>query len=396
MLNLQRPAYLFFLAEDTDSFDLQAFLRGEMKVERRTMFWVLSILSESRVPLSAPELSFVLALPEGRWAPFEQMPIPEKNLTRLIAKGVVLSDADEESAHQMREAHQRLLDNQWHPYAALFHFMSREGDDKIAESDTEVIALSLAQHVGQHIEKYGSPLPAFDDRGAEGPAIDLPLDSEEDTALRSLLRSRKTVRAFDSSRPLPLESLSTLLRLTYGCHGMLDLGELQLLRKASPSGGSLHPIEAFCLVNHVEGVEPGLYHYEISSHRLRLLRSLEREAARELSIAFCRNQKFSGGANVLMVMVARVLRNFWKYRQQGRAYSVIHMDCAHLSQTFYLLAAELGLGAFFTGALDTRRIERELGLKAQEEIPVGVNGCGFLRPDGEELGLTFAPFTPRR
>ena len=53
-----------------------------------------------------------------------------------------------------------------------------------------------------------------------------------------------------------------------------------------------------------------------------------------------------------MIHVARFDRNFWKYAQHRKAYKAVLMDSAHLSQTFYLTAAHLGLGAFYTAAIN--------------------------------------------
>ena len=77
-------------------------------------------------------------------------------------------------------------------------------------------------------------------------------------------------------------------------------------------------------------------------------------------------QDYFGAAHVSFVLAARFYRNHWKYRRHPRAYAGILMDAAHLSQTLYLVAAELGLGAYMTIAINGRDIEERLGLDGVE------------------------------
>jgi hypothetical protein len=52
------------------------------------------------------------------------------------------------------------------------------------------------------------------------------------------------------------------------------------------------------------------------------------------------------------------------------------MDAAHLSQTLYLVATELELGAFVTIVINSGDIEERLGLDGIEQGVVSVCGCG--------------------
>lgn len=52
------------------------------------------------------------------------------------------------------------------------------------------------------------------------------------------------------------------------------------------------------------------------------------------------------------------------------------LDAGHLAQTFALVAAELGLGAFVTAAINEVDMERALGLDGMAEGPLAVLGLG--------------------
>ena len=68
------------------------------------------------------------------------------------------------------------------------------------------------------------------------------------------------------------------------------------------------------------------------------------------------------------------------------------MDAGHLIQTRYLLAAELGLGAWVTLAINAREIERRLRLDGVREGVLAMTGCG--PPSGEPSPIDI-PFRPR-
>ena len=66
------------------------------------------------------------------------------------------------------------------------------------------------------------------------------------------LAERKTVRAFDRSTPMRSEDLGALLYWVFGCHGHTKMTKgVPILRRTSPSGGSLHPVEVYPLVQDV-------------------------------------------------------------------------------------------------------------------------------------------------
>jgi SagB-type dehydrogenase family enzyme len=76
-----------------------------------------------------------------------------------------------------------------------------------------------------------------------------------------------------------------------------------------------------------------------------------------------------------VVLAPRFERTFWKYRQHAKSYRVVAMEAGHLSQTLYLAATDAGLGAFITGAINEKHIERALQLDTIAEGVLAV--CGF-------------------
>jgi len=201
--------------------------------------------------------------------------------------------------------------------------------------------------------------------------------AEKDRPFFRLLAQRRTTRRFDPQRSLRLQDLSTLLFQVFGCQGRTQLStDFEVLHKTSPSGGALHPIEAYPLVRDVEGLASGFYHYDTRQHGLSLMHALPPTRVEQLADRLTAGQSFPSKAQVLVALTARFRRNFWKYGESTKTYGVILMDAAHLSQTFYLVAAELGLGAFFSAAINGANVEQELGLEPAEEGAIAILGCG--------------------
>ena len=120
---------------------------------------------------------------------------------------------------------------------------------------------------------HGLPLPAFPIRG--GSRVSLPAAKRNRPFDRRLPR-RRTVRAFEDTTPVHLTELATLLRWVWGAHGTTRLaGDDVGLRRTSPGGGALHPIEVYPVVMRVDGLSPGIYHYLGGDHALELVAALD-------------------------------------------------------------------------------------------------------------------------
>jgi putative peptide maturation dehydrogenase len=147
----------------------------------------------------------------------------------------------------------------------------------------------------------------------------------------------------------------------------------------------LHPIEAYVLAQRVDGLAPGLYHYQCQAHALEPLGPLPERAALELVAG----QHWFADAPVLLLLAARFQRNFWKYREHAKAWKVIQLDAGHLSQLLYLSATELGYGAFVTAAINDGRAEELFGLDGLSSGAVAA--CGFGKRAAARPNIEFDP-----
>lgn len=314
-----------------------------------------------------------------------------------IALGVLLSDHPSHLA--IIQIEDNLKASHWPPCAATFHLLNHYHESQVASSaavtDTFLREQDADKLARKFLAKHGPPPPTFARRPDVLAEKDLSLEILDSSVTRALL-GRRTTRYFDRESQLSNANLSHLLRLVFGVWATRTLaGQLELVLKTSPSGGSLHPLEGFLLALRVEDLDGGLYHYQPASHRLELLREVEESEGRRLAVHFAQGQTFVGECALLVILVARFDRNFWKYRERENSYSVVLQDAGHLSQTFQIVATDLGLGSFYTAAINTAALVQFLSLRYPAEAPIGLLGIGTGKPD-PELPVEIKPFEPIR
>jgi putative peptide maturation dehydrogenase len=396
MARVRRPVFLFFTCQDHPFLDVAQLLRGAVVPASLRRVYGLSAAVGGALPVTAGELQLILSLPSDEWVDSD-----DQSLHELADRGLVLRDGPDPVDAERRRRDELLAETGWNAYAALFHFLTRwHGIDLRAPAPGGEAVDELPPLRREDLERFlaerGPPPPEFHPREPSGAVTELPL-VEPNGALFELLPRRKTTRAFDRETTLPLDDLSVVLRSVFGVHGHATaLPGIVTLKRTSPSGGGLHPVEAYLLAAGVDGLEPGLYRYLAENHAVEMIEPLGSAwDARLLGTRFMCGQTYFGSAHVLVFMAARFERNHWKYNSHDKAYPAILMDAAHLSQTLYLVAAELGLGAFVTAAVNTADVDERLGLDGYREGTLAI--CGFGPPASEPSPFdpAFEPCTPR-
>jgi len=204
---------------------------------------------------------------------------------------------------------------------------------------------------------FRSPPRPFKEYDTE--TIPLPeLPSPGGLPLEEAIRRRRSVREY-TGEPITLEELARLLYHAVGITGPRDY------KRSAPSAGGLTPIEVYPIVNGVEGLERGLYHYDPRGGRLHVLR---RADLRDQIARACLEQEFLALASVVLVLTAVHRRTVWKYGERG--YRYVLLDAGHVAQNIQLEATSLGLGACAVGAFFDEELNRLLELDEGEEFAV--------------------------
>jgi putative peptide maturation dehydrogenase len=370
---VRRSAFAFYYLEQDRLADAVALLRGEEPGRGEARLVALTVLTGERHTLSRSEFDLLMSLPAERWV--KTAALDDHLVASLVTKGLLISDSEAANNGSLRGREHALSANRWNLYGALYHYMTQwSGVDVDIENAGWAAPILTAAVVNEFLARNGPPPPPFaEPRGSE---VCLP-EVERDGELYRTLLARRTERAFDLYSPMTVEQLSTVLRYVFGYHGYADTApEVVCINRTSPSGGAMHPVEAYPIITNVADVEPGIYHYNCRNHSIELIEALESGQGRRLTTSFMCGQRHFGAAHVSFVLTARFYRNYWKYQWHQKGYAAILMDAAHLSQTLYLVSTELGLGAFVTIAINGRDIEERLGLDGIAEGVIAMTGCG--------------------
>ena len=94
------------------------------------------------------------------------------------------------------------------------------------------------------------------------------------------------------------------------------------------------------IVDGVEGISSGLYHYSVRGHVLEELKA--GQFGHDITQAAL-SQKMCLEAPVVFIWTGVFQRSKWKYDQ--RAYRYVYLDAGHIAQNVALSAVALGLGS---------------------------------------------------
>lgn len=370
-MQLKRPQFFFLERRERPEFSLDSLLTGGAGVVSRSEWLALAPHLGREVALEAGDPAVFAAVTAEQALSRDALAVEfgAERIARLVEAGLLIGDHAEHDALRARD--RSLRDTAWWGPAALAHSFGRwQGVDVAAEE-----ARSGKRTLQGMIDRHGPPPPETIELRPRESWQALP--SPVKTLLDELLAARATCRNFDQSFQLPLQELASLLHRVFGAQATQVLGpQAVALKKNSPSGGGLHPIEAFVLVQRVEGLAPGCYHYHATGHALEPISLASGQDLANAAYELVAGQSWFANAPVLLLMAARFQRTYWKYRNHSKAWRVIQLDAGHLSQNLYLSATELGYGAFITGAINDECAERLFELDGFSTGAIAVSGFG--------------------
>jgi SagB-type dehydrogenase family enzyme len=180
--------------------------------------------------------------------------------------------------------------------------------------------------------------------------------------LPQLLVRRHSQRDY-SAAPLTRTELAALL---WAAQGMTQRDG----QRNAPSAGALYPLELYCLVGEISGLDPGVYRYRPAHHALVLRQAGDRRVA--LADAAL-DQDWIAVAPLVLAFAAVFERTTRKYGERGVRY--VHMEVGHAAQNACLMAVSLGLGGVTVGAFDDAAVQAALQLPEGEAplylLPIG-------------------------
>jgi len=184
-------------------------------------------------------------------------------------------------------------------------------------------------------------------------------------------RQKRNPTAFQPGQ-MTAEDLSSILMLINGVTGTLEYPDVKYTLRSAPSAGALYPAITYVLVNTVEGIDPGLYHYDVQNHQLHRINSAP--GLTEKLRAAVPMPVLLDNANVVFIYTANYYRSSWKYGK--RAYRYILLDTGHVAKNALLGAETFGYQGNPIGCFDDQRINTLLQIDDNEEgalllLPLG-------------------------
>jgi SagB-type dehydrogenase family enzyme len=265
---------------------------------------------------------------------------------------------------------------------------SAEGDHSLVLWDFHDLLFHTRSTKGRHASPLGgvypyvgviSPLPAV--RASwPGKKVDLRKFSvahpEATSPVAKLLRERHSTRSFDDQRPILLAELAQFLdgtaRVLSRSNMKLDVDGDHTVRPY-PSAGAAYELELYLAVASCEGLARGFYHYDAGAHVLAPIGV----PANELEALLAEAEDAMGAPaapQILITIAARFGRISWKY--SSIAYALILKDVGVLTQTLYLMAADMGLGGCAIGITNIDLFAKMTGVEFHVEGPVGQFAIG--------------------
>jgi putative peptide maturation dehydrogenase len=364
---LRRCAVLMLEPRERMEFTLALLSGGGTGLNTVIRWTALAPHLDGEIEVTPEEAAFLGVVSPTTWSEVGHLVGSQSRefVISLITKGLLIEQG---SRHDERDRLLRAAG--WSAPAAVMHYASRW-----TGVDTDAVERRFMEHAkGGLLAELGPPPPAVLERVSAARRI--PLARAERTSLDALLDGRVTCRNFDAASELSQTIFASMLYRAFGARATDEYAPgIELLKKGVPSAGSLHPTEAYLLVQRVQGIDAGLYHYHPIDHALELITPLSEGEAGAYARRFVAGQPYFVDAHVLLVPVCRFRRLFWKYRQHAKAYRAALLDVGHLSQALYIAATELGLGAFITAAVNEVDIESAFGVDPLEEGAIAV--CGF-------------------
>lgn len=258
---------------------------------------------------------------------------------------------------------------QEHPGRA-FQEQTSYSRDSMEEHDLDWRSKPPIYKFYNHVPVIGLPTPA--------PS----LDEYPAPDIFTCVARRRSVRSFGAT-PISLLELSRLLWASAGITTSYITPHGQDFYRAAPTAGALYPIETYVVVNKVEELEPGLYHYRVAgldilerpiaegSHSLEHLRTgdLRSEIA-----AAALDQLMCAKAGAVFLWTAVFARSVWKYRE--RAYRYFYLDAGHMAAQLSLTAVAQGLGSCPIAAFYDDEVNALLGIDGETEGIVYMTAVG--------------------
>lgn len=286
---------------------------------------------------------------------------------KLQAQLAKLNPAEQEIIADLIERSKKQPDSTFHAVTLIHQYL---------KADPAYTDFTVYENLGQL--KAPNVIKEF----PEAPVYELTKDFlPMDKPLDELLAKRSSQHNY-GSEAINLQTLSTFLHYSYGIKRYITAyNHKEFPVRQAPSAGGLQPNDIYLVVNSVEGLPKGLYHYNPRKHALELL---DEGNMRSEMVRNCIYTESVFYAPVICILTIDMNRVIWKYGE--RSYRTAQMDTGVLVQNMYLVGTALNLNVSAVAAYYDDRMNEMLQLDGKNEFvsllfPMGHKPFGGFVPE---------------
>ena len=211
--------------------------------------------------------------------------------------------------------------------------------------------------------------------------IDLPVNFEDlliENDFLKIINARKSDRLY-SEEKMSLLSLSYLLWCTQGIKEIR--GQNYATIRTVPCGGARHQFECYMIIQNVEDLHDGCYHYLPLTHQVELLSV--RDNLKTLITDVLGGQAWANKANVNFFYSVIAYRCEWRYGIY--AHRVALIDLGHVSENMYLAATSIHLGGCGVGYINEALLNTIFELDGKDEFMIYAFPVGTIKSEPKVL-----------
>ncbi|MCS7110217.1 MAG: SagB/ThcOx family dehydrogenase, partial [Candidatus Caldarchaeum sp.] len=173
-----------------------------------------------------------------------------------------------------------------------------------------------------------------------------------------------------SKEAMDLKALASVLFFTAGITRAVRYVDGVHYFRAAPATGALYPIEVYVVAGDVEGLEPGVYHFDPKTFGLNVLRQGD---YRGFLARY--SHSLASESNAVAVFTSIPWRNAWKYRE--RSYRHWFWDSGVMLANMFTCCNAFGLRSFFAAGFVDEQVNRLVGVDGVKESAVVVAPLGY-------------------
>lgn len=184
-----------------------------------------------------------------------------------------------------------------------------------------------------------------------------------DISLSSVIKRRTSVRDYANST-LSFDKISSLLMESCGKRGSIPAyNRPDVPVRHFPSAGGLQCTEIYVVVNNVEKLSQGIYHYNAVQN---CLEQIEVGNFRWRVTECCPQHDWLAGAAAVIFVVPSIARLSWKYKY--RSYRLVHLDSGVVAENIHFVATAIGIGSCMVFGFVDDSVNELLGLDGREDF----------------------------